>query len=63
MSEERTKLNTPSGHNFEILITEDDGTTRTEWYGAHSEQDALDWATLGQLPYPQSAEIISSEEL
>ncbi len=47
--------------NFEILITENNGTTRTEWHAAKNETEALEWATLGQHPYPQSAEIVSSE--
>jgi len=47
---------------FEILITEDDGTTRIEWYEAKSEIEALEWATHGQYPFPQSATIVSSEE-
>jgi len=57
-----SNLSESTNYNFEILITEDDGTTRIEWYEAKSEIEALEWATLGQYPFPQSATIVSSEE-
>jgi hypothetical protein len=50
-----------TNYNFEILITEDDGTTRIEWYEAKSEIEALEWATLCQHQFPQSATIVSSK--